>query len=134
MTTMRSFSRSSDRFETDVIRTMALALPANGVATTIDACVRRVVERPGFAARQAPFIVQHDRRILVLDATTPGQWMLAEFCFRAPRAGYREVFRARYASPREAMGALLARSLADGEEAATTAAAGLDAWHGSRIG
>ena len=134
MSMMRFSSRPSEPRKIDVIRSMARALPTNGLATTIDACVLRVTEGTEGVSRPGPYIAQHQQRTLLLDAAAPGSWVVAEFRFDEPRVGYREVFRARYASPREAMGAFLARALADGEPAVTSAAAGLDAWYGARIG
>jgi hypothetical protein len=125
-------SLKPDSLEIDVVRTMARALPANGLATSVDASVRKVVERPGHAAWSAPFVWQAAERLLVLDAAARGRWVLAEWRFGEERPGYIETFRAGYASPREAMGALMARALADGDLAAMTAAAGLDAWYSER--
>jgi len=125
-------SLEPDANELDVVRTMVRALPANGLATGVDASVRKVVERPGRAARSAMFVWQVDSRVLVLDATLPGRWVLGELRSGDDAPGYTESFRAAFASPREAMGAMMARALADGEDALVAISAGLDAWYGQR--
>jgi hypothetical protein len=112
---------------------MALALPANGLRGAADDIVTRVLDRGAGPARQAPFLWQDGPVALLIDAGTPARWVVAELTYYAGR-GYVETFRAAYASPREAMSSLLARSLVTGDEAMRAAAAGLDAWYGERNG
>src|SRR5688572_5114344 len=58
----------------------------------------------------APFVWQFERRLLLLDEEPP-LWVLAELEFDVEACRYVEVRRASYQWPREAVGALLSRSL-----------------------
>ena len=74
-----------------------------------------------------PFVWQHGRRLLLLDDEPPG-WVMAELRFDVERCRYVEVRRATYDWAREAIGAVLSRALASGEEAAWDSARCLHTW------
>jgi len=76
---------------------------------------------------QRPFVWQCDRRLLLLEWEL-GYWVLAELEFDPRLCRYTELRRAFYQWEREAVGALLSRTLAYGDEAATESAALLDDW------
>jgi hypothetical protein len=75
----------------------------------------------------SPFVWQHDRRLLLLDEEPP-EWILAELEFEPSVCRYREIRRASYDWEREAVGALLSRAMASGEDAAADSARRLDDW------
>lgn len=77
--------------------------------------------------RSAPFVWQHERQVLLLDRACRG-WIAAELQFDAEGCRYVEIRRATYRWPREAVGALLARTVALGEATANRLACDLDAW------
>jgi hypothetical protein len=74
-----------------------------------------------------PFVWQHGRRLLLLDDEHLG-WVLAELRFDVERCRYIEVRRATYRWPREAVGAVLSRALASGDDAAEDSARSLHQW------
>ena len=74
-----------------------------------------------------PFSWQHGRSLWILDRE-PTDWVLAELRFDPGTCRYREIRRARYASPREAAGVLLGRAMALGEAEAEAIAARLASW------
>lgn len=75
----------------------------------------------------APFVCQHERRLLLLHEEPIG-WVLAELRFDAARCRYLEVRRTVYHSPREAGGALLARLTGAGESVLARTAEGVLRW------
>ena len=74
-----------------------------------------------------PFVWQHGRRLLLLDDERFG-WVMAELRFDVRRCRYVEVRRATYRWPREAVGAVLSRALASGDDAAEDSARSLHEW------
>ncbi len=74
-----------------------------------------------------PFAWQDGRRLWLLDGG-PVDWILAELLFDPETCRSLEVRRSQYRWPREAAGALLARSLPGGEHRAEDAARGLSEW------
>jgi hypothetical protein len=74
-----------------------------------------------------PFVWQHGRRLLLLDDEHLG-WVLAELRFDVEHCRYIEVRRATYRWPREAVGAILSRALASGDDAAEESARSLHQW------
>jgi hypothetical protein len=74
-----------------------------------------------------PFVWQRGRRLLLLDDESRG-WVMAELRFDVERCRYVEVRRATYRWSREAVGAIISRALASGQEAAEDAAGRLNAW------
>jgi hypothetical protein len=82
-------------------------------------------QRPSRA--QAPFVWQHGRRLLLLDEES-SQWVMAEFRFDPELCRYIEIRRATYHWAQEAIGVVLSRAFASGEEAAEDAARSLNAW------
>lgn len=74
-----------------------------------------------------PFVWQHGRRLLLLEREM-GAWVLAELKFEPEICRYTELRRAFYRWEREAVGALLSRTIAYGEQAAGESADMLDAW------
>ena len=75
----------------------------------------------------APFVWQHERRLLLLDEEPIG-WVLAELEFDPETCRYTEVRRAVYEWEREGIGALLSRALASGDVAVRDAAEALNGW------
>lgn len=63
-----------------------------------------------------PFSSQSGNQLLLLDLEADG-WVFAELAFDPAACGYAEVRRATYAWSREAIGALLSRSLSVSESA-----------------
>lgn len=84
-------------------------------------------ERQRSIQARAPFVWQHGRRLLLLDEQFP-HWVMAEFHFDTERCRYVEIRRATYHWAREAIGVVLSRAFASGEEAAEDAARSLNAW------
>lgn len=82
---------------------------------------------------QRPFVWQCGRRLLLLEWEYD-VWVLAELDFDPRMCRYTEIRRAFYEWEREAMGALLSRTIAFGEKATAEAAELLDVWvrHRSR--
>ena len=74
-----------------------------------------------------PFVWQHGQRLLLLDDEPPG-WVMAELRFDVERCRYIEVRRATYRWAREAVGAILSRALASGDEAIVDSARSLHQW------
>jgi hypothetical protein len=74
-----------------------------------------------------PFVWQHGRRLLLLD-DEPRGWVMAELRFDVERCRYVEVRRATYRWTREAVGAVLSRALASGDDAAEDSARYLNQW------
>ena len=74
-----------------------------------------------------PFVWQRGRRLLLLEREM-GAWVLAELEFEPEICRYSELRRAFYRWEREAVGALLSRTVAYGDRAATEAAELLDTW------
>ena len=68
--------------------------------------------RPGNRA-PAPFAWQHGTQLILLD-DEPGGWVMAELRFDTDLCRYVEVRRAVYEQTREAIGAVLSRSLSSG--------------------
>ncbi len=85
------------------------------------------VERQRPSQARVPFVWQHGRRLLLLDEEFP-HWVMAEFRFDTERCRYVEIRRATYHWAREAIGVVLSRAFASGEEAAEDAARSLNAW------
>ena len=81
------------------------------------------------APRRAPypFSSQNGNQLLLLDLDTEG-WVFAELRFDNGDCRYAEVRRATYAWSREAIGALLSRSLAVSENALIDTVERLDAY------
>lgn len=75
-----------------------------------------------------PFSWQHGRSLWILDRETGG-WVLAELRFDPQACSYREMRRALYDWPREAVGVLLGRAMAVGETHAEEIADRLVAWN-----
>jgi hypothetical protein len=69
--------------------------------------------------------------VLLLDRAYRG-WIVAELQFDAEGCRYVEIRRATYRWPREAVGAILARTVALGEATAKRLARDLDAWAADR--
>lgn len=76
---------------------------------------------------QRPFVWQCGRRLLLLEWQFD-YWVLAELDFDPRMCRYIEIRRAFYEWEREAMGALLSRTIACGEKATAEAAELLDIW------
>lgn len=76
---------------------------------------------------RAPFVWQHGQRLLLLDEES-SQWVMAEFRFDPELCRYIEIRRATYHWAQEAIGVVLSRAFASGEEAAEDAARSLNAW------
>lgn len=74
-----------------------------------------------------PFAWQSGRRLLLLEREL-GYWVLAELEFEPEICRYTEVRRAFYRWEREAVGALLSRTIAYGETAAAESADLLETW------
>lgn len=74
-----------------------------------------------------PFVWQDGRRLLLLERE-PGYWILAELEFEPDVCRYSEVRRAFYRWEREAVGALLSRSLSCGDRAMAEVAELLAVW------
>lgn len=74
-----------------------------------------------------PFVWQSGRRLLLLEREH-GYWVLAELEFEPEICRYTELRRAFYRWEREAVGALLSRSIGYGEDAASKSAELLDVW------
>ena len=78
-----------------------------------------------------PFVWQNGRRLLLLEREQ-GFWVLAELEFEPEICRYTELRRAFYQWEREAVGALLSRTIGYGEEAAIESAELLDVWMSRR--
>lgn len=74
-----------------------------------------------------PFVWQRGRRLLLLEREL-GFWVLAELEFEPALCRYAELRRAFYRWEREAVGALLSRTIAYGDQAAHESAEHLDRW------
>lgn len=74
-----------------------------------------------------PFVWQRGRRLLLLEREM-GAWVLAELQFEPDICRYTELRRAFYRWEREAVGALLSRAIAYGDQAAAESAVLLDDW------
>jgi hypothetical protein len=74
-----------------------------------------------------PFVWQCGRRLLLLEREQ-GLWVLAELEFEPEICRYSELRRAFYRWEREAVGALLSRTIGYGEDAANESAELLDVW------
>ena len=74
-----------------------------------------------------PFVWQNGRKLLLLEREQ-GLWVLAELQFEPEICRYSELRRAFYQWEREAVGALLSRTIGYGEAAATESAELLDVW------
>ncbi len=74
-----------------------------------------------------PFVWQCGRRLLMLEHEQ-GQWVMAELEFQPEICRYSELRRAFYDWEREAVGALLSRTIRYGEVAAAESAELLDGW------
>ncbi len=74
-----------------------------------------------------PFVWQCGRRLLLLEREH-GNWVLAELQFEPEICRYTELRRAFYRWEREAVGALLSRTIRYGEDAAAESAELLDVW------
>lgn len=74
-----------------------------------------------------PFVWQSGRRLLLLEHEL-GYWVLAELEFEAEICRYTELRRAFYRWEREAVGALLSRTIAYGDAAMAESAEHLDVW------
>ncbi|HRA49107.1 MAG TPA: hypothetical protein PK819_13635 [Thermomicrobiales bacterium] len=81
---------------------------------TVDSVVRSVTRV--LLSTPNPFAIQHNDQLLILDIEG-GQWRFAEMRFHSVECGYAQVRHVHYDSPREAIGALLSRALAQGENA-----------------
>jgi hypothetical protein len=78
-----------------------------------------------------PFVWQCGRRLLLLEREM-GYWVLAELEFEPEICRYTELRRAFYEWEREAVGALLSRTIAYGDKAAAESAELLDVWRRHR--
>lgn len=76
---------------------------------------------------QRPFVWQSGRNLLLLEWEL-GTWVLAELEFDPRDCRYTELRRSFYRWEREAVGALLSRTVAYGDDAAVEAADLLDTW------
>ena len=74
-----------------------------------------------------PFVWQHGTQLILLD-DEPGGWVMAELRFDTELCRYVEVRRAIYEETREAIGAVLSRSLSSGDHAAVDTALSLHDW------
>jgi hypothetical protein len=81
----------------------------------------------------SPFVWQHGSRLILLD-DEPDGWIMAELQFDERRCRYMEVRRAVYEETREAIGAVLSRSLASGDHAAVDSALCLHEWFSTHYG
>ena len=81
---------------------------------TVDSVVRSV-SRVLLRAPD-PFAIQNGDQLLLLDVDWQ-TWNFAELKFHSDDLGYTQVRRVDYASPREAIGAILSRALAQGDDA-----------------
>jgi len=106
-------------------------VPTTGAATRPNDDFGHRAKSPDNAARNAeqagPFSWQDGRRLWILDGR-PGSWVLAELIFDPRTCCYEEVRRSSYSWPREAAGALLGRTLANGQRRTEDAARELSAW------
>ncbi|MBX3070356.1 MAG: hypothetical protein KF883_07690 [Thermomicrobiales bacterium] len=75
----------------------------------------------------SPFCWQHGLRVLLLDEDA-GIWSVAELQFDPATCRYVEIRRAAYDLEREAIGALLSRTLASGFEEVARASSLLNDW------
>jgi hypothetical protein len=75
----------------------------------------------------APFAWQYGTQLILLD-DEPGGWVMAELRFDTELCRYVEVRRAVYEETREAIGAVLSRSLSSGDHAAVDTAISLHNW------
>ena len=78
-----------------------------------------------------PFVWQSGRRLLLLEREQ-GLWVLAELEFEPEICRYTELRRAFYRWEREAVGALLSRTIRYGADAAAEAAELLEVWRRRR--
>lgn len=74
-----------------------------------------------------PFVWQRGRRLVLLEREM-GFWVLAELEFEPEICRYTELRRAFYEWEREAVGALLSRTIAYGDKAAAESADLLEVW------
>lgn len=74
-----------------------------------------------------PFVWQRGRRLVLLEREM-GYWVLAELEFELEICRYTELRRAFYEWEREAVGALLSRTIAYGDKAAAESADLLEVW------
>ena len=74
-----------------------------------------------------PFAWQNANQLLLLDLASEG-WVMAELVFDSETCRYAEVRRATYDWPREAIGALLSRSLSVSDTALIDTTEHLDAY------
>ncbi len=88
------------------------------------------------AAAPQPFAWQTDDQLLLLDVDGP-HWLVAELRFVPEECRYVEVRCVSYNWPREAIGALLARALSNGDDALITTVeqlhAYMDRYYGIRL-
>jgi hypothetical protein len=82
---------------------------------------------PGADALASPFIWQDGSRLLLL-VRDERSWTLAELWFMSPECRYFERWRAQYAWPREAAGALLARAILTDPTSRGRLARGIAQW------
>lgn len=80
-----------------------------------------------------PFVWQRGRRLLLLDDEQRG-WVMAELRFDVELCRYVEVRRATYRWAGEAVGAVLSRALASGDDAVEESARCLSHWLGKYYG
>jgi hypothetical protein len=81
---------------------------------TVDSVVRSVTRV--LLRAPDPFAIQNGDQLLLLDVDWQ-TWTVAELHYHSDECGYTQVRRADYESPREAIGAVLSRALAQGDEA-----------------
>jgi hypothetical protein len=84
--------------------------PVLTVDSVVKSVTRVLLQAPN------PFAIQNGNQLLLLDVDAAA-WHVAELQFQAEDCTYTEVRRASYDMPREAIGALLSRALAEGETA-----------------
>ena len=110
---------------------------APGAAAEGGAQARLLVETGGDGHQSgrapSPFAWQHGTRLLLLDEEPTG-WVMAELGFDAKACRYVEIRRATYRWPREAIGAVLSRALASGDDATVDAALDLHGWLSTHYG
>ena len=87
---------------------------AQSTILTVDSVVRSVTRV--LLNAPDPFVIQNGEQLLLLDVDWDF-WNFAELRFESEELGYTQVRQIAYESPREAIGAILARALAQGNDA-----------------
>jgi hypothetical protein len=101
-------------------RPLPRQLPDNQCCSTMAGETRQCQAVPEcLSPAPQPFAWQNDNQLLLLDVDGP-HWVVAELEFLSDECRYVEVRCVSFDWPREAIGALLARALANGDDALIT--------------